>query len=388
MRPESTDPTRKPSAEKPLAIEMVGLTKRFGDKCVLNNLSLEVKQGEFLVILGESGSGKSTLLKLITGLESPLMGTIRIAGVDQSRIAPHQRDVAVVFQDRNGYEHLTVRRNLELASKKAIARDPISLWVERLKLSATLSQRLSQISGGESQRVAVARAMLSCKSIVLLDEPLTHLNQSLREEIRDLILMVHRESRRTFVYVTHDSDEALFMADRIAVLADGQIQQVESPRTVYSSPDSLTVAQLLGQPTMDILTLPRSYFGASSAADGTFLKCGVRCSDWRITQVSTDSNLVSLNCQYGLTMTDSVLSLKGTIGNCRWMGNRWLLDVDCGSKIRITCESPSENHIEGVLREVEQCSRNGEPSKHAYIEATLERSKIHTFSPDYSQGIH
>lgn len=380
MQPESTDATRKLNAQIPLSIEMGGLTKQFGDKCILKDLSLNVVQGEFLVILGESGCGKSTLLRLITGLDRPLIGTIRIGGVDQNRIAPHQRDVAAVFQDRNGYDHLTVRRNLELACKNGNARNTISLWVERLKIGATLDLRLNQISGGELQRVAIARAMLSGKSIVLLDEPLTHLNQSLRDEIQDLILMVHRESRKTFVYVTHDSDEAFYLANRIAILADGQIQQVESPRTLYSSPASIAVSQLLGQPTMNVLMLPQSCFGASDGTDSTLIPCGVRCNDWKITRVSADSKFEHVNCKNRLATTDSGLSASGTIRNCRWMGNRWLLEIECGSKIRITCDSPAEIHIEGVLREVEGNSRNGERCEHpAHLEATIERSKIHLF---------
>ncbi len=224
-------------ATQPLAIELVGLEKHFGSALVLDQLSLGVVQGELLVVLGESGSGKSTLLKLIAGLEKPQNGSMRFSDVDQARILPHKRDVAVVFQNGNGYEHLSVRQNLDLAAKKSSSTQ-IFRWVDSLKLGNTLNQKLNQLSGGQLQRVAIARAMLSGKSIVLLDEPLAHLNQSLREEMRELILMVHKESKRTFVYVTHNSDEAFYLANRIAVLDSGRIQQVGEPRTVYCMPRS------------------------------------------------------------------------------------------------------------------------------------------------------
>jgi len=380
MPTEFTNTIRKAGGVSSLSLEIFGLTKRFGSNTILDNLCLSVTEGELLVILGESGSGKSTLIKLIAGLEKPNEGSIRIAGVNQLRIAPHRRDIAVVFQDGNGYDHLSVGRNLELAAKGSNSQNQVAGWVKRLKLDAILSQLLNQLSGGESQRVAVARAMLSGKSVVLLDEPLSHLNQSLREDIRDLILTAHRESGKTFVYVTHDSDEAFYLADRIAVLAAGKIQQAGTTRTIFCSPDSKTVAQLLGQPTIDIVKIPRSWLGAVQGADPSELECGVRSSDWAVTSISIQSQTDAESGQNGLAMKNEYLVIKGPIANCRWMGARWLIEVDCGTKIRIACVSPCDEQMESVLIRAEEWSRKGDgPKPIAVVEATLPRSRVQTF---------
>lgn len=380
MQPESDALNQEPIAPKPSEIEVVGLTKRYGNNSVLDNLNLTVEQGELLVVLGDSGCGKSTLLKLISGLEKPFSGSIRIAHQEQSNVAPHQRDVAVVFQDGNGYEHMTVQRNLQLIAKTQDEKEQIVTWVERLKLGSTWNRRLDQLSGGESQRVAIARAMLSGKSIVLLDEPLSHLNQALREEIRDLILTVHRESQKTFVYVTHDSDEAFYMASRIAVLADGQIKQVGSPRSVYMSPKSKSVALLLGQPTMDVLQLPREWFGLETDGSAPLFECGVRCDQWNITQLSVNETPEGHSGPTGFVMNKSCLEVKGSIADCRWMGSHWLLQIQSSSTLRIRCDAGCDTSLESILLSAEQCSREGRSSlPFGSIAATVPREWIYMF---------
>ncbi len=401
MQPNSSVPICKPIAIKPLAletlaIEIVDMGKRYGSTRVLDHFSLSIAKGELLVVLGESGSGKSTLLRLIAGLETPQNGTIQIAGVDQSRVLPHKRDVAVVFQDGNGYEHLTVRQNLQLAAQKGNGPCQISDWVDLLKLGGTLNQKLAELSGGQSQRVAIARAMLSGKSIVLLDEPLAHLNQSLREEIRELIRVVHRETHRTFVYVTHDSDEAFYLADRIAVLESGKIQQVGDSRMVYCSPQSKEVAHLLGQPAVDIVTLPRMWLESDQQFDTSLLECGVRSHNWKISRIEIDLPGQLPSGQPGMSMTDDGLVVRGTIANCRWMGSRWWLEIECtypeGTngidrliKIRITCESKLEDSLEpntigSQLLEAEKLLQAGHESQLvSYLEAIIPRNSILRF---------
>ena len=401
MQPNSSVPICKPIAIRPLAfetlaIEIADMGKRYGSTRVLDHFSLSIAKGELLVVLGESGSGKSTLLRLIAGLETPQNGTIQIAGVDQSRVLPHKRDVAVVFQDGNGYDHLTVRQNLQLAAPKGSGPCQISDWVDLLKLGGTLNQKLAELSGGQSQRVAIARAMLSGKSIVLLDEPLAHLNQSLREEIRELIRVVHRETHRTFVYVTHDTDEAFYLADRIAALESGKIQQVGDSRMVYCSPQSKEVAHLLGQPAVDIVTLPRMWLEPDQQFDASLLECGVRSHHWKIRRIEIDSPGQLTSRQPGLSMTDDGLVVRGTIANCRWMGSRWWLEIECtypeGTngidrlvKIRITCESKLQDSLEpnsigSKLLEAEKRSQAGHESQLlGYVEAIIPRNSILRF---------
>ncbi|HUP81599.1 MAG TPA: ABC transporter ATP-binding protein [Pirellula sp.] len=386
----------QPDPIAPSSIDIVDLGKRYKSIQVLDQLNLCVARGELLVVLGESGSGKSTLLRLIAGLELPQTGSIRIAGDDQSRVRPHKRDVAVVFQVGNGYEHLTVRQNLDLSVKKGIESSQIAFWVEMLKLDETLHQRLSELSGGQSQRVAIARAMLSGKPIVLLDEPLTHLNQSMREEIREQILMAHRETNRTFVYVTHDSDEAFYLADRIAILESGRIQQVGVPRTVYDSPQSKEVAQLLGQPTLDILKLPSEWIKLGNQADDELVECGVRSHHWRIKSFDIDLHADSTSRNLGMSMTDEGLSVRGSILSCKWMGSRWWLEIACPtsiktaeteltSKIRITCEAHGQDSmsplsIEKELIEAEKLSRASNGAHFVgYVEAVIPQTSIQTF---------
>ncbi len=379
MQLDSIDPTHKSMAVEPLAIEIVGLRKLYGRATILDQLSLSVEKGELIVILGDSGSGKSTLLKLISGLELAQSGTLRIAGVDQARRLPHTRDVAMVFQDGNGYEHLTVSQNLDLAAKNSGERDQVSRWVDWLQLEGTLHQKLSQLSGGQAQRVAIARAMLSGKSVVLLDEPLAHLNQSLREEIRALIFKVHRETNKTFLYVTHDSDDAFYLANRIAVLASGRIQQVGNPLSVYRSPCSKVVAKLLGHPTVDILKMTKGGLAPGQDLGASWIECGVRSHDWRVHLIEVDSTQKATR-QLGLSMISDGLLLKGVIGSCRWMGSRWLLEIECPDRIKITCESPSSESLESELLAAERLSRAFARSKpFGYVEATVPRSCIQTF---------
>ncbi len=368
------------SDQKASAIEICDFEKSYGKTSVLDRLNLEVQQSELLVILGDSGSGKSTLLRLIAGLEKPLSGTIRIAGVDQSRVPPHKRDLAIVFQDGNGYGHLTVRQNLDLAAKNSLQSDQVDRWVDWLKLGPTLGQKLSQLSGGQAQRVAIARAMLSGKSIILMDEPLAHLNQSLREEIRELISSVHRETKRTIVYVTHDSDEAFYLATRVAVLHAGLIQQIGDPQSVFCKPGSKEVAKLLGQPTLDVIDLPTKWFDGLQGLESSLCECGVRSHDWRIERIHVASvDEVKPKEPETKWIGDNVF-LSGAIVGCHWLGSRWLLEIDCPQRIRITCPAPASEGLETALVAILNAVRSGTRSKClGYLDAMIERSCVRMF---------
>jgi multiple sugar transport system ATP-binding protein len=369
------------------AIEICDFEKTYGNTSVLNCLNLEVHQAELLVVLGDSGSGKSTLLRLIAGLEKPQSGTIRISGVDQSRIPPHKRDIAIVFQDGNGYGHLTVRQNLNLAAKYSSQSDQLDRWVDWLKLGPTLGQKLSQLSGGQAQRVAIARAMLSGKSIVLMDEPLAHLNQSLREEIRELISNVHRESKRTIVYVTHDSDEAFYLATRVAILNAGQIQQIGDPQSVYCKPSSIEVAKLLGQPTLNVIDLPTTWFDGLEGMEANVCECGIRSHDWRIERIQVASHGEVKPKAVGTTLEAGKVFLSGAIVGCHWLGSRWLLEIDGPQRIRITCPAPAVEELEKSLVAILDAMRTGARSEClGYLLATIERSCVRMFGSAQSHS--
>ncbi|MCY2984224.1 MAG: ABC transporter ATP-binding protein [Planctomycetota bacterium] len=368
------------SNQKALAIEICDFEKTYGKTSVLNRLNLQVQQSELLVILGESGSGKSTLLRLIAGLEKPQSGKMRINGVDQFRVKPHKRDVAIVFQHGNGYGHLTVRQNLDLAAKYSSQSDQLDRWVEWLKIGPTLGQKLSQLSGGQAQRVAIARAMLSGKSIVLMDEPLAHLNQLLREEIRELVSSVQRETKRTIVYVTHDSDEAFYLATRVAVLNAGQIQQLSDPQSVFCKPSSKAVAKLLGQPTLDVIDLPTKWFDGAPGSESEVCECGVRSHDWRIERIHVASFGQVETRKIGTSLEAGKVLLNGVIVGCHWLGNRWLIEIDCPQRVRITCPTPAPESLERSLVAVLNAVRSGAGSEClGYLDATIERSCVRMF---------
>ena len=225
---------------------------------VLRQLDLCIHDGEFLVLVGPSGCGKSTLLRLLAGLESPSSGEIFVADRPVSRLRPAQRDVAMVFQSYALYPHLSVADNLALglrirgmAAREREAR--IAAVLELLQLDELRQRRPAQLSGGQRQRVALARALLRQPRLVLLDEPMSNLDAQLREELRPELRRLLCGGEQPVVYVTHDQQEAMGMADRIAVLRDGQLQQVGSARELYARPANRFVAAFLGRPAINLL---------------------------------------------------------------------------------------------------------------------------------------
>ncbi len=235
------------------------LTRRFGETIALDEIDLEVAPGELLVVLGPTGAGKTTLLRTICGLESPDSGAIEMEGVEISRLTPAQRDVALVFQNFSLYPDWTVRKNLEFplrAPGRSLSTTEIAERVSRaaatLRIEALLDRQAGKLSGGEMQRVAIGRAIVRKPRLFLMDEPLTNLDAKLREALRVELSVLVRSLGVAMVYVTHDQGEALSMADRIAVLVNGRIQQVGTPREVYERPASPLVACQLGQPQINL----------------------------------------------------------------------------------------------------------------------------------------
>ena len=215
------------------AIAFERVSKRFGQTTVAAGLSLEIADGEFFVFLGPSGCGKSTLLHLVAGIEPPDAGTIRIGGADMRGVAPQRRDVAMVFQSYALYPHLDVFGNLAFPLRnRGLAGAALRPEVERvaaaLGLSGLLAKKPAQLSGGQRQRVALGRALIRRPVVFLMDEPLSNLDAALRLEIREEIKRVHQAHGITTVYVTHDQEEAMALADRIAVLREGRIAQCGS----------------------------------------------------------------------------------------------------------------------------------------------------------------
>jgi sn-glycerol 3-phosphate transport system ATP-binding protein/multiple sugar transport system ATP-binding protein len=241
-----------------IALELKDVVKTYHKVPVITQLNLQIKKGEFMVLLGPSGCGKSTTLRLIAGLEAPTAGEIRIAGTDRQSHAKASDDIAMVFQDYALYPNMTVYQNLDYALKvhkvpKAARQQRLTKILATLNLTAYQDRLPGQLSGGQKQRVALGRGLAKKSPIFLLDEPLSNIDVQLREKARDEIQDLHQANGQTIVYVTHDQLEAMALGDRIAIMNAGKIQMVDTPDNIYNHPANLFVAQFVGTPQINIL---------------------------------------------------------------------------------------------------------------------------------------
>jgi multiple sugar transport system ATP-binding protein len=240
-------------------IEIRQLAKTFpGAIDALRPVDLTIEKGELLVVLGPSGSGKSTLLRLIAGLEAPTAGSVLLDGVNVTDVPPHRRDVAMVFQHPALYPHLSVFDNLAFGLKtrgvsRSQARAKVNTVAGMLGLDHVLTRRPGALSGGERQRVAIGRALAREPRVILFDEPFSSLDLPLRAGLRNQVIDLHRRFQTTLVHVTHDQSEALLMGDRVAVLDQGRVLQIGTPRAIYDQPSDRFVATFVGSPPMNIL---------------------------------------------------------------------------------------------------------------------------------------
>jgi multiple sugar transport system ATP-binding protein len=258
------------------SLALRGISKSFGDVPVLNAIDLDIADGEFLTLVGPSGCGKSTLLRIIAGLEAQDSGTVSIGGTGVDHLRPHERKVAMVFQTYALYPHMTVFDNIALPLTMArlnllerlplvrhlsmrrrrimagIARDVRGV-AEQLRIETYFDRRPAQLSGGQRQRVALGRAMVRHPEAFLMDEPLSNLDAKLRVHMRGELTELHARLGATMIYVTHDQVEAMTMADRLAVMDQGDILQLGTPSEVYERPASITVAQFIGSPAINLL---------------------------------------------------------------------------------------------------------------------------------------
>jgi multiple sugar transport system ATP-binding protein len=240
-------------------IEIDGVTKVYGNGYqAVDDVSLAIGDGEFVVLVGPSGCGKSTLLRMLAGLEEVTLGTVRIDGADVTDLAPRHRDIAMVFQNYALYPHMTVRENLGYGLKvrkvrKGETRTRVEQVAGLLGLDELLDRRPSQLSGGQRQRVAMGRAIVREPRAFLMDEPLSNLDAKLRVAMRASLAQLHAKLGVTTVYVTHDQTEAMTLGQRVAVMRDGRIAQVAEPQALYGQPRNLFVAAFIGSPSMNLV---------------------------------------------------------------------------------------------------------------------------------------
>ncbi len=234
-------------------VELQGVVKRFGEEVIaVDNVNLTITDGEFFSLLGPSGCGKTTTLRMVAGLELPTAGSIRIHGEEMGLRPPNKRPVNTVFQSYALFPHMTVAANIGFGLEmrkvpKAERREQIDWAIDLVEMGSMAHRKPSQLSGGQQQRVALARALVNRPEVLLLDEPLGALDLKLRQQMQIELKNLQREVGITFVYVTHDQEEAVTMSDRIGVMHDGQLLQVDSPEAIYERPTTRFVADFIGQ---------------------------------------------------------------------------------------------------------------------------------------------
>jgi len=308
------------------SIELVGLTKSYDDAPAVDGVSLDVADGEFLVLLGPSGCGKSTLLRMVAGLLAPTSGQILLDGRDITHVPPADRDVAMVFQSYALYPHLTVAGNIgfplrSVRTPRARVRAEVERVAGLLELGQLLDRRPRELSGGQRQRVALARAMVRDPRAFLMDEPLSNLDAKLRQATRVQLRALRDTLGATVIYVTHDQVEALSLASRVALLNHGRLEQVGTPAEVYDTPASVFVAGFLGSPPMNLLP------GAVESHAGTMrvTAAGVEADLWPGEAVAAREVVLGirpeqLRHQPGGTVPDGEPVLRGVVRSVENLG--------------------------------------------------------------------
>lgn len=233
-------------------IRLMNINKSYGTNHIVKDLTLEVFKGEFLTLLGPSGCGKTTTLRMIGGFEEPNSGQVFINEIDVTNIPPNKRDVNTVFQNYALFPHMTVNENIEYGMrmkniKKNERLDRVNKILKMVQMESFATRKPKEMSGGQQQRIAVARAIVNNPSVLLLDEPLGALDLKLRKEMQLELKHLQKSLGMTFIYVTHDQEEALTMSDRIAVMNDGRIDQLDTPETIYNNPKTVFIADFIGE---------------------------------------------------------------------------------------------------------------------------------------------
>ena len=310
------------------AVSLRRLVKRFDDVTAVDGVDLDIAQGEFFSMLGPSGSGKTTVLRLIGGFESPTAGTVELDGVDVTNRAPFQRNLTTVFQDYALFPHMSVLDNVAYGLRvrgvgTTQRRERAAEALRRVELHGLERRRPVQLSGGQRQRVALARALVVDPAVLLLDEPLGALDLKLREQMQVELKQIQRDVGITFIFVTHDQEEALTMSDRVAVFNDGRVQQVGTPQEIYETPRSEFVARFVGTSNLVSGELARRLLGR----DGLFT---VRPE--KIDMVTDGSR----------TFGDEKVVAEGVVATVVYAGpvTRYVVDVDGAG--RVTCVT--QNH--------------------------------------------
>ncbi|MBL3699688.1 ABC transporter ATP-binding protein [Leucobacter luti] len=335
-----------------LGVRLTGVTKRYGDKAVVDDISIDIRRGEFVTFLGPSGSGKTTTLSMIAGFTQVSNGNIEIHDRSVATVPPHKRDIGMVFQNYALFPHRTVagnvafpleRRKIAKAERARMVREAL----EMVHMTDYADRTPSELSGGQQQRVALARALVYNPAVLLMDEPLGALDKKLRDWLQSEIKRIHLEVQSTFLYVTHDQEEALSLSDRIAVFNNGRIEQLGTPQELYESPSTLFVGTFVGDSTL--------VRGASFAAAGG-LSAGRTVGPQGLSRVTEASAAALIRPEkLALLPADSALpdgscGIQVTVRTATYLGNAWRYELSLpdGSTGMAKTESEAPGAVPGA----------------------------------------
>jgi spermidine/putrescine transport system ATP-binding protein len=317
---------------------LIDVVKKFGDFTAVDQINLTVRPGEFISLLGPSGCGKTTTLRMLAGFEEPTAGEMRISGRPLAGMPPHKRDVNTVFQAYALFPHMTVAENVAYGLRqrgvsKADMGQQVAEALDMVKMRPLAERRPRQLSGGQQQRVALARALVNRPSLLLLDEPLGALDRKLREEMQIELKLLQSQLGITFIFVTHDQEEALSMSDRIAVMLDGRVEQLGDPYTIYEHPSSAFVAGFIGQ--QNFFHGRADAGGRSMSSDGTTFT-----SDRDLEPLTEGAESLAAVRPEAITVTESdpggtVNSFRGTLAGISHLGDviQFVVTSDGGREV-------------------------------------------------------
>ena len=322
-------------------VSVKNLVKRYGSQAAVNDVSLEIKDKEFMVLLGPSGCGKTTTLRCIAGLETPDAGEIYIGDTQVTDLPPKDRDIAMVFQSYALYPHMTVFENIAFPLKmrktpKEEIQKRVKETAELLRLEQMLNRKPKQISGGEAQRVALGRAIVRHPQVFLFDEPLSNLDAKLRVYMRAELKRLQKELATTTVYVTHDQVEAMTMADRIALMESGVLQQLSNPSEVYNKPGNLFTAGFIGSPPMNFFDCSLTEASGENTLDAGEFKFRLEDDAYRMVRNQATSSEVVLGVRpedINVHMTPQEEGIQAEVYVVEPLGSENVLDMKIGGSL-------------------------------------------------------
>ena len=336
------------------SVQLKNIAKQWGSAVGVKQMSLDIADGEFLVLLGPSGCGKTTTMRMVAGLEDPSAGEIWIGERCVNALEPKDRDVAMVFQSYGLYPNMTVAENISFPLRirgltAAQIAPAVKLAAERVELMDYLQRKPKELSGGQRQRVALARAIVRQPSVFLMDEPLSNLDAKLRVSMRAHLKHLHHTLGVTTIYVTHDQIEAMTLADRVVVMSRAEVQQIGTPKAIYNDPANLFVAGFIGSPPMNLVP--------GDVTGGVFTAPGIQLPGFGT--LTKKSVVLGMRAEDLSVALDTSAPIAGEVFSCELTGDATLVTVQVGD-FRVTAKTDKDYHVnigkrQGLRAEVSRC---------------------------------